>query len=63
MGYKTKEDNIRKIIADIPEPLHRKFKNKVKNRNLTIRRVIENLIYQYNQGKITLDKTYEDMVE
>jgi hypothetical protein len=53
MGYKTREKNgISKIIVDIPEKDHIKFKTICRARGYTIKETIHQFIKHYNDGKI-----------
>jgi len=59
MGFQTRKKNqISKIIIDIPEEEHILFKTKVKARGYTLKSALYNLIKQYNDNKISLDKNF-----
>lgn len=56
MGFKTKKKNgISKLIVDLPEDLHSDFKSLTAKQGYSMRVVIENLILQYNNKKISVD--------
>lgn len=57
MGYKTKKDKISKLIVDLDESLHGKYKSKCAVEGYTMKDVTENLLLQYITGKIGIDKT------
>lgn len=57
MGFQTRKKNkICKIIIDIPEEDHVKLKTILKARGYSIKEGVHNLIKQFNQSKISLDK-------
>lgn len=59
MGFQTRKKNqISKIIVDIPEQEHIKFKTITRARGYTIKGAIYNLIKQLNNNKIGLDKNF-----
>lgn len=56
-GFRTrKKDHISKIIVDIDEGLHDNFKTICKARGCTIKGAVTNLIKQFVNQKISLDK-------
>jgi len=58
MGNKTRKNSqLCKIIVDIPYKDHYAFKTKVKANGITIKEAIHNLIKQFNESKVSLDKT------
>jgi hypothetical protein len=56
MGFQTRRKNkISKVIVDIPEEDHIKFKTIVRARGYTVKSAVHNLIKQFNCNKISLD--------
>lgn len=57
-GFQTrKKDGICKIIVDIPEQDHVKFKALCQIKGYTIKDAIHNMIRQFNVNRIKLDVT------
>jgi hypothetical protein len=56
MGFQTRKNNqVSKIIVDILEQDHIKFKTILRARGFTIKYGVYNLIKQFNLGKIKID--------
>lgn len=64
MGNKTrKKDQIKKVIADVPEKLHKEFKEICETEGVTIRATVEGMMRKVVDGEISIDMLCDCVVE